>query len=64
MPNWNDAPICFVYLPACPLCGASEYIHVRSASNGDGSRTERAICRFCSEPFKIVREPLPDSGNR
>jgi hypothetical protein len=64
--NWDAAPI--VYLPvvraACPSCGAGAFQHVRGEKNGDGSSTERVVCKACEQPYKIVREPaLPGSGN-
>jgi hypothetical protein len=65
--SWANAPIVFVTLPACPSCGSIEYRKVRTESNGDGSRTRKAVCRGCGLPFKIVVElpeiELPKMGN-
>lgn len=60
--SWTDAPCIFIEAPACPACQALRPIIVRSEANGDGSTTRKAICRRCSERFKIVVE-LPEFGN-
>jgi hypothetical protein len=60
--RWQDCPIVFVTLPACPYCGTTGFITVRSEANGDGSVTRKSVCRRCSERFKLVIE-LPNSGN-
>jgi hypothetical protein len=62
MREWADVPAIVVYAPACPSCRALRPIIVRSEANGDGSTTRKAICRRCSERFKIIVE-LPDFGN-
>jgi hypothetical protein len=56
--DWASAPVVAipVVVPACPSCGCVSFIHWRSTSNGDNSRTELAVCKECSLPFKIVRE--------
>ncbi len=61
--SWADAPCVFVVLPTCPDCGGGSWVNVRTEQNGDGSRTRKCVCRRCSGRFKIVAEPLPDSGN-
>ena len=61
--DWHDLPIVFVTLPTCPACGSARYIGTRSEANGDGSTTIKAVCRACSQPFKICRE-LPEIGNK
>jgi hypothetical protein len=60
--DWSDAPYVFVVLPVCPSCGSPSYSSTRSESAGDGASMIKAICRDCSEPFKICRE-LPENGN-
>jgi hypothetical protein len=61
--DWQDVPYVFVVLPTCPSCGWPSYTSTRSESAGDGASTIKAICRRCSEPFKICRE-LPQNGNQ
>jgi hypothetical protein len=60
--TWQDAPLVFITAAACPACGAGKPLIVRSEANGDGSTTRKAICRRCSERFKIVVE-LPEFGS-
>ena len=61
--DWAVVPFVFVVLPACPSCGSPSYTSTRSEAAGDGASTIKAICRQCSEPFKICRE-LPNNGNQ
>lgn len=61
--DWQTAEWVFVTLPSCPSCGGLDYHSVRSEATGDGGSTIKAICKECSEPFKIARE-LPSYGNR
>jgi hypothetical protein len=63
--KWADTPIVTikVVVPRCPFCWSKEFIHWRGQNNGDRSTTEWAICRACSEPFRIVRE-RSHSGNQ
>lgn len=60
--TWADAPTIFVTAPACPACNTPRPIIVRSEANGDGSMTRKAVCRRCSQRFKICVE-LPEFGN-
>lgn len=60
--SWANTPVVFVMAPACPACAALRPIIIRSEANGDGSTTRKAVCRRCSERFKIVVE-LPEIGN-
>jgi hypothetical protein len=58
--DWSDAEIVHVVLPRCPGCGCLEWDHVKSMGNGDGTNTQRVVCRQCHEPYKIVREFVAD----
>jgi hypothetical protein len=58
---WHNVPCVFIVAPHCPVCFAGRPIIVRSEANGDGSKTRKAVCRRCSEKFKIVVE-LPEFG--
>jgi hypothetical protein len=60
--GWAVAPMVFIPLPACPECGSSEYIRVRTDDNGDGSSTQKVVCRSCSLRFKIVWEPAEEDS--
>lgn len=63
-PKWQDAPITFIQMPACPACRSVEYTTIRSIGQGDGSRLQRRVCLGCAERYQIVWEPpLPDSGS-
>ncbi len=59
---WASAPMIFVVAPACPACGHEKYDRTRTSAGGDGSRTRKATCRRCHQRFKIIIEPVPDSG--
>lgn len=65
MIDWQAVPMLFVVRPACPACGSTKHIRVRSFTEGDGSTTRRVVCSKCSEPFLLIIEnpPLPESGN-
>ncbi|NLX55169.1 MAG: hypothetical protein GXY58_08650 [Planctomycetaceae bacterium] len=58
---WHDVPTITIYRPTCPVCGHWGYVLVRSADNGDSTRTRYAVCKRCSGRFKIIVE-LPLSG--
>lgn len=60
--DWAAAPMVFVPMATCAHCGSTKYDTRRSLDNGDGSRTKLAVCRTCSQPFKIAAE-LPEFGN-
>lgn len=59
---WADAPVVFVDVPRCPLCGATGYDKVRTEANGDGTATKKVRCRGCARRYKIVGE-LPETGS-
>jgi hypothetical protein len=61
--NWRVTPILFIERPGCPHCGHERWINGGSSNGGDGSTCQRAICRACSRPFRIVREPSPRWGD-
>jgi hypothetical protein len=58
--NWETAPCVFQVRVTCQ-CGSADYDRVRTENNGDGSATQKRICRNCRLPYKVVFE-LPDSG--
>ncbi len=60
--DWSTVEVVFVTRPQCPHCHALEYVTTKSEPNGDGTVTRKAICRTCSQPFKISVE-LPEFGN-
>lgn len=61
---WTDAPYVFVEAIACPYCGATRPITIRSESGGDGSIMRKSVCRRCSKRFRVVIEnALPEFGN-
>jgi len=56
--TWSTVPTVFVVRPACPFCGCERYVAVRSmATESDGSKTLRCVCRRCSGRFLVVTEP-------
>ena len=60
--DWSTAEMVFVTLPTCPACGATGYHRIRTAANGDGSRTKRVVCRLCGETKAIIRDAAGLSG--
>jgi len=60
--SWADCPTIFVHAIGCTKCGATRPIIVRTADNGDGSKTRRCICRECASRFNVCIE-LPESSN-
>lgn len=64
--NWSVVPAVHIPIPpepVCPCCGSGKRTNVRGEKNGDGSTTTKAICKSCSTPFLIIREPLPCDGS-
>ncbi len=55
--DWAEAPVVYVTRARCYFCGERDYTCVRSAANGDGSNTIKAICKACGGEFKITEEP-------
>jgi hypothetical protein len=60
--DWSNVPRVTVYLPHCPFCRGTRPIWIRTEASGDGTKTQKAICRICSRPFKIFHD-LPPGGN-
>lgn len=66
--DWSAAPTItiFVHPPdppsPCPACGHAKPIISRTEANGDGSSTRKAICRRCSQRFKVAVE-IASLGN-
>lgn len=60
---WNDARYVFLTAKACPACGSARFIHCWSSNEGDGTRTQREICRRCSARIVFVLEP-PEENPR
>ena len=56
MASWDEVECVFIEAVACPHCGSTKPITVRSEQNGDGSVTRKSICRRCSRRFKVVVE--------
>lgn len=73
---WRHSPIAFVAFvpppptPPCPFCDSADRIRVRSEANGDGSTTQKCICRKCEQRYRVCYEPLiartgnDDDGDR
>jgi hypothetical protein len=62
--DWSDAPIVFLTGKSCPHCGGRKFIHCWTDANGDGSRTQRQICKRCSRRVLFVIEFPPSGENR
>lgn len=62
--NWPEQPLVRELLAVCPRCFSTRRpTIVRTADNGDGSRTRNCVCCECSRPFKVVVEfALPETG--
>lgn len=61
---WSETPLVEQEPPPprkpCPNCGSQSPPHyVDSHDQGDGSRLRHAICRRCSEPYRILIEAIP-----
>lgn len=72
MSSWANEPLQFVVKWHCPHCYTTETpIYFRSPRNGDGSRSQRCICKRCSKRWvRVVELPtefddysLPNFGN-
>lgn len=60
--QWETTPAVFVYRPACPHCGSERYVRTKTRDAGEGCATRFCICEGCSKPFKIIVEPMPETG--
>lgn len=59
---WAETPWVFVRRPTCPTCGCPDYVRIRTERGDETSVTRKAVCRRCSQRYRILVE-LPETGN-
>lgn len=62
MTAWDAVPITFLQAVTCPHCGCGARVIIRTLQGGDGSKSQRSVCRRCSRRFLVVWE-LPENGS-
>src|SRR5262245_7644556 len=62
-PLWDDVETIFVQAPACPNCGNISPHQIIRSQREEYGIVRKAVCRRCSNRFKIVVEFLPAAGS-